>query len=60
MKNYHVELINHEADQLKGFLKSNNISYEASAINNSWLHFVVTCTEEAATKVNNFMDSIYA
>lgn len=54
---YNVELNHEKADQLKAFLKDNNIYFEPSQCYNL-VHFEIKADENEVQKVNNFLDTL--
>lgn len=45
-------------DELRYYLKDNNIYYELSSWFNDGWHFSIYVTEEEANKVNNWLDGL--
>ena len=59
MATYSLEINKNNAEYLKEYLQVNNISFEPSQCYNN-VYFAITCTEEQADKINNYIDELYA
>ena len=58
MKNYNIELSKNIWEHLRAYLQQNNIYYEASGIKGDLLHIQLRASEEQATNINLYLDSI--
>jgi hypothetical protein len=58
-KVYSLEIDKNNAVYLKEFLQLNNINFEPSGCYNN-IYFSITCTEDEAEKINNYIDELYA
>lgn len=56
MKWYSCELDKHEAEMLKGFLRSNNVKFESAQCYNLVM-VSAFCSEEMMRKCNDFIDT---
>jgi len=57
MKYYNVEVSAYDAVNLKEFLHSNKIYYEASAAD-KLIHFEILASQEQASMINSFLDTL--
>jgi hypothetical protein len=53
-----TELNKDEADKMKYYLKKHGIYYEASLMDDSWIHFEVKATDDEIDEINRFIDSL--
>lgn len=57
MATYNIVIDKINAEYLKEYLKINNINFEPSAYGNE-IYFSITCTEEEAEAINNYIDEL--
>lgn len=53
-----TELNNEDADQMKYYLKKKGIYYEASLMDDGWIHFEVKATDDEIADLNKFIDTL--
>lgn len=58
MKYYNIELSPLASVDLRYFLKENNITFETSACY-GLIHFEILASQEQATMINSFLDTLY-
>ena len=53
-----TELNKEDADQMKYYLKKKGIYYEASLMDDGWIHFEVKATDDEIEDINKFIDTL--